>query len=121
MSSRLWQLLDDTAHALNRVHLMPRRLGRWICDRFDLSLGLTREELRQSKSGDFTDDDTLTEPEIRERLAAEGWQPVEAFAESLATDNTQDYRTLTCEHFAITAPGVTATCPHGCDMQEVSQ
>lgn len=30
--------LDDAAHWLERWRLIPRRLSRWICDRFECSL-----------------------------------------------------------------------------------
>ncbi len=39
---RFWELLDTAAHALR----LP--WTGWICDRFDLSLGLTRDEISRT-------------------------------------------------------------------------
>ena len=43
MSSRFWQAIDTAAHKLS----LPKPLRRRICDRFDLSLGVTRDELHR--------------------------------------------------------------------------
>jgi hypothetical protein len=37
---RVWSVLDTFWHSLG----LP---GGWICDRYDLALGLTRDELRR--------------------------------------------------------------------------
>jgi len=43
-----WALVDTVAHILDRVRLIPGRLRGWVCDRYDLALGVTRDELRRS-------------------------------------------------------------------------
>src|SRR5215469_4350617 len=57
-----WEMVDSAAHFLHtptmrrgvtvarwhhRIHLLPVCLLNPICDRFDLSLGMTRDELRR--------------------------------------------------------------------------
>ena len=60
---RFWEPLDDVAHFLHtplmlghrvavarwyhRLHLLPGWALRPICDRFDLSLGMTWDEIRR--------------------------------------------------------------------------
>ena len=41
MSARFCQAIDTAAHKLK----LPKPVRRRICDRFDLSLGVTRDEL----------------------------------------------------------------------------
>ena len=61
MSSRFWQVIDTAAHKLS----LPKPLRRRICDRFDLSLGVTRDELHRTASdaAEFAEFDT-TEAQI---------------------------------------------------------
>ena len=56
MRLRLWQAIDDAAHILyqptalgdraaalrwhHRVHLIPGRALAWVCDRYDVALGV---------------------------------------------------------------------------------
>lgn len=65
MRHRLWRIADTAAHLLyaptmrgtrcgrarwhHRVHLIPHRVFGWICDRYELSLGITPDELRRSR------------------------------------------------------------------------
>jgi hypothetical protein len=68
MSSRFWQVIDTAAHKLS----LPKPLRRRICDRFDLSLGVTRDELHRTASdaAEFAEFDT-TEAQI-DAMVAEG-------------------------------------------------
>lgn len=50
---RFWCALDEIAHALH----LPGRA--WICDRFDLSLGVTREELKTASGYSWRNKDAL--------------------------------------------------------------
>ena len=61
---RFWQALDTTAHVLycpsmagrrtararwhHRLHLIPGWVLSPVCDRYDLSLGVTRDELHRA-------------------------------------------------------------------------
>lgn len=76
MRFRLLRLLDSVAHFLycptspgpvvararwhHRIHLIPGFVLAWVCDRYDLALGVTPEELR---AGDLS---TATEQVWRE-------------------------------------------------------
>ena len=42
MKLRFWEVLDTAAH---RWHFRDP-WGRWICDRYDLALGMTKTELQ---------------------------------------------------------------------------
>jgi hypothetical protein len=62
-----WAVADSVAHFLycptmlgrrsararwhHSIHLIPGRLLGWVCDRYDLSLGLTRDELYRTVPG----------------------------------------------------------------------
>lgn len=41
MVASWWSAIDTSAHALH----LPGRLTRWICDRYDLALGVAPDEL----------------------------------------------------------------------------
>jgi hypothetical protein len=104
----VWQLIDSASH---RLRWLPKRLRRWICDRYDLSLGMTRGDL------DWTTNDRLTEPQIRQRWRDENWQVVTPV---FVPSGASTYRTWACEHMTISGPIPTA--PEGwchCQMQQV--
>lgn len=46
--SGFWHWLDTLAH---KIHLPFRG---WICDQYDMSLGITRDELKRNGPGSFT-------------------------------------------------------------------
>ena len=64
MKARLWWVLDSLAHFLyvplylgtrsgradwrERVHLIPGSWMAWVCDRYELALGVTAEEMRRT-------------------------------------------------------------------------
>ncbi len=48
MRLRLFMAVDGLAHVLNRVGILPDRATGWLCDRFDLWLGVTPDELRRT-------------------------------------------------------------------------
>lgn len=66
MKLRLFMALDGLAHMLyaptmlgrrsgrtrwhHRVHLIPGRLLGWVCDRYDLWLGVAPDELRRTST-----------------------------------------------------------------------
>lgn len=45
MRLRLFMVVDGAAHLLYRAHLIPERLLGWLCNRFDLWLGVTPDEM----------------------------------------------------------------------------
>lgn len=49
MRFRLFVAVDGAAHVLHRAHLIPDRLLGWLCDRFDLWLGVTADELHRTR------------------------------------------------------------------------
>ena len=63
MSARFWQAIDTAAHKLK----LPKPIRRRICDRFDLSLGVTRDELRRTE-GQRISDEINADPAEAERL-----------------------------------------------------
>lgn len=48
MGLRLFEAVDGAAHRLHAWHLIPDRLLGWLCNRFDLWLGVTPEELTET-------------------------------------------------------------------------
>ena len=48
MTAYLWRIVDWTAHALCTLHLIPKRWLAAACDRYDLALGVTPEELART-------------------------------------------------------------------------
>lgn len=54
-SGRFWMILDNLVHLLR----LPVWLRSRVCDRFDLSLGVTREELRNSGGYSWRNEDAL--------------------------------------------------------------
>lgn len=40
----IWAYLDWVAHTLH----LPRRVQGWLCDRYDLSLGVSADELHRT-------------------------------------------------------------------------
>ncbi len=65
MRHRLWQWADNLAHFLycpamlgqrvaranraHEIHLIPASLLGWVCDRFERSLGMTWDEIKQGR------------------------------------------------------------------------
>jgi len=50
-----WERIDTNMHnyeAEGKHFQFPAFIKRWICDRYDLSLGVTRAELRQGSDGE---------------------------------------------------------------------
>lgn len=83
MTHRLWWRADQVAHWMHEHRLLPGRVKHWVCDRFDLSLGLTPEEMSSSgrvndseSDDDWTENDVLTERQIRDHMDRENWQRV---------------------------------------------
>jgi hypothetical protein len=124
----MWQRIDSASHHLR--WLLPKRLRRWICDRYDLSLGMTRDELADAA------ETHMTEREF-DRAFAKG-EPVDFYeddepAESIVaafgssrqrgttTARNSVYRTYACPHMTISGPLVgdppKSVC--GCVMQQV--
>lgn len=81
MSHRMWWKIDQASHWLHQRHLLPERIRRWICDRFDLSLGLTPEEMSRTADDWTAGGDALTERQIRDHMDRENWHQVEPLAE----------------------------------------
>lgn len=52
---RFWMVLDNLVHLLR----LPRWLRWWVCDRFDLTLGVTREELVNEIGYSWRNEDAL--------------------------------------------------------------
>lgn len=41
--------IDGAAHLLYRWHIIPAAVLGWVCDRFDLWLGVTPDELNRTR------------------------------------------------------------------------
>lgn len=48
MTARLIQVADTFAHLPVIGRIVPSPIRRWLCDRFDLALGVTPTELRRT-------------------------------------------------------------------------
>lgn len=44
---KLFMAFDGAAHVLHRYGLLPRRQLHWVCDRFDLFLGVPPEVVKR--------------------------------------------------------------------------
>ena len=68
MSARIWQAIDTAAHKLK----LPKPIRRRICDRYEVSLGVTRDELYRTEGQRISDElDADTAEAVRLRQARE--------------------------------------------------
>jgi len=104
MKARLWRVLDSFAHWLH----LPHR--GWLCDRYDLALGMTRAEL----AADRPDARELPEAQRRE---------IAYHHRGEVDDEAVTRRGWCCPHMSIvTSASATLGRPSGwcgCDMQPV--
>lgn len=92
MTHRLWWRTNQAVRWLHSHRLLPGRIKHWVCDRFDQSLGLTPEEMgstgktNDSDSDNWTENDALTERQIRDHMDRENWRQADPMSSSPAQE-----------------------------------
>lgn len=126
---RAFHALDAVAHFLHcptmlgrrsaryrwhhNIHLIPGFALAWICDRYELAMGVTPEELRRDRQDAADADEAMADPSPR--------IPMDSILARYAERPLPSG--YACPHGSIgissNATLSNATCGHGCTMQPV--